>query len=386
VPATPPFFVATPTATLSPESFINRAQEMFQAGKIEAAKDAYKQAIAANPENSTNFIELARLQAFTGEYEEALENAKNALLKNANNPMALAVQGWVQGHQGNYVEAERSVKKALELDPNNALAHAYYAEILIDQIQVDYGLLDKAIAESKLALELGPDLLESHRVRGIVLLNTNNLDEAVQEFERAIALNKSIADLHLFLGIAYKAQERYDLAQEALLLAYSLNPTDTVALIELSRAYFADGRFAQASQYAEEAAKNQPDNPHRHGYLGITYYKQLEYPKAIDALGLAIRGGTTQSGVTVEGLPLTYDDRVMQYYWFYGFALARAYRCSEAVPVFQALLVGVPDNEIAVYNAEEGLKICKEQIETPLPTDTPEETEATEEVQATPEP
>lgn len=386
VPATPIPFMPTPTATLSPESFINRAEELFQAGKIEAAKDAYKQAITANPENSANFVELARLQAFTGEYDAARENAANALLKNPNNPLAHAVQGWVLGLQSNYVEAERAIKQALELDPNNALAHAYYAEILINQVQEDYGLLDKAIAESKLALELGPDLLESHRVRGIVLLNTNNLDEAVQEFERAIALNKNIADLHLYLGVAYKAQERYDLAQESLLLAYSLNPADTVALIELSRAYFADGRYAQASQYAEEAVKSEPENPHRHGYLGITYYKQQEYPKAIDELALAVRGGVTADGVAVEGLPLSYDDRMMQYYWYYGFALARAYRCGEAVPVFQALLVGVPDNEIAVYNAEEGLNICKEQIETPIPTESIEGTETLEAEQATPEP
>lgn len=387
VPATPSPFVPTPTVTMAPESFINRAEDLFQTGKVEAAKDAYKQAIAADPDNSANFVQLARLQAFTGEYDQALENAANALLKNPNNPLAHAVQGWVQGFQGNYVEAERSIKRSLELDPNSALAHAYYTEILINQIQVDYGLLDKAIAESKLAVELGPDLLESHRARGIVLLNTNNLDEAVQEFERAIALNKSIADLHLYLGVAYKAQERYDLAQESLLLAYSLNPGDTVALIELSRAYFADGRYAQASQYAEEAVKNEPENPHRHGYLGITYYKQQDYDKAIDALSLAISGGVTPNGVVVEGLPLSYEDRAMQYYWYYGFALARAYRCEEAIPVFQNLLAGVPDNDIAVYNAEEGLNICKEQIdELPQATETLDETEAAGQDQSTPEP
>jgi len=69
---------------------------------------------------------------------------------------------------------------------------------------------------------------------------------------------------------------------------------------------------------------------------------------------------------------------VMQYYWYYGFALARARRCAEAIPVFQALLSGVPDNEIAVYNAQEGLNICKEQAETPVEvTETPPVEEAT---------
>jgi tetratricopeptide (TPR) repeat protein len=375
VPATPPLFIPTPTQTLSPEAFVSRAQDLFQAGKLDAAKSAYQEAIAADPENPSNFIELARIQVFTGQYEDAITNTSNALLKNPNNPLAHAVQGWALGFQENYVEAERSIRRALEIDPNNALAHAYYAEILINQIQEDYGLLDKAISESKLAVELAPELLETHRVRGIVLLNTNNLEEAVQEFEKAISMNKNLADIHMYLGISYKALERYDAAQESLLLAYSLNPKDTVALIELSRAYFADGRYAQASQYAEEAARVEPENPHRHGYLGITYYKQEQFPQAIEELALAVKGGQTLEGVKVERIPLSYDERAMQYYWYYGFALARAGRCDEAVNVFQELLTGVPDNEIAVYNAEAGLEICKEQIENPLPTPTPEPTE-----------
>jgi tetratricopeptide (TPR) repeat protein len=375
VPATPPLFVPTPTQTLSPEAFVNRAQDLFRAGKLDAAKQAYQEAIAADPENPANFIELARIQVFTGNYEDALTNTSNALLKNPNNPLAHAVQGWALGFQEDYVEAERSIRRALEIDPNNALAHAYYSEILISQIEEDYGLLDKAIEESQLALQYGPDLFESHRIRGIVLLNTNNLEEAVQEFEKAISINKSLPDIHLYLGITYKALERYDAAQESLLLAYSLDPKDTVALIELSRAFFADGRYAQASQYAEEAVKVEPENPHRYGYLGITYYKQEQYPQAIDALALAVKGGQSKEGIKVERVPLSYDDRAMQYYWYYGFALARARRCEEAVPIFQELLTGVPDNEIAVYNAEEGLNICKEQIDSPEATSTPEPTE-----------
>lgn len=380
VPATPPLFIPTPTVTLSPEAFINQAQELFTAGKLEASRQAYKEAIAADPENSANFVELARVEVFSGMYADAVVNAQNALLKNPNNPLAHATLGWAYGFQDLYGEAERSIRRSLEIDPNNALAHAYYAELLINQLDQDYGLLDKAISESKLAVDLAPELLETHRVRGIVLYNTGNLEEAVLEFEKAISINKNIADLHLYLGISYRALERYDLAEESLLLAYSLNPQDTVALVELARAYFADGRYAQASQYAEEAVKLDPANPHRHGYLGITYYKQEMYEEANREFELAVRGGTLTvnstdaagksvlSDVEVQAIPLTYEDRAMQYYWYYGFSLVRANRCDTAVAIFQSLLTEVPDNEIAVYNAQEGLNMCKELIKTPQPT------------------
>jgi tetratricopeptide (TPR) repeat protein len=155
---------------------------------------------------------------------------------------------WALGFQEKYGEAEIEIKQALELDPNSALAHAYYAEILINQ--GDFELYEQAAAESKRAQELDPTLLETRRARGIVLLNTQNLQEAVNEFQSALAINKNIADLHLYLGVTYKALEEYDLAQESLLAAYALNPNDTIALTELSRAFFADGRYAQAAQYA----------------------------------------------------------------------------------------------------------------------------------------
>ena len=90
-----------------------------------------------------------------------------------------------------------------------------------------------------------------------------------------------------------------------------------------------------------------------------------------------MRGGVAEDGTTIEGLPLDYG-RVMEYYWYYGFALAKSNRCSEAVPIFQALLTGVPNDEIAVYNATEGLAICQEGLDEPsAPTATPEGEEVT---------
>lgn len=364
VPAQTPLFIPTATPTQSPESFVSRAEDLYREGRIKPAIQAYQEAILADPTNASNYITLARLQVFAGDYDKAVENCQNALLRNANNPLAHAVLGWALSFQGKYGEAELEIKKALALDPNNALTHAYYAEVLINQ--GDYALFDQAAEESKRAQELDPTLLETHRARGIVLLNTQNLAEAVQEFQAALAINKNIADLHLYLGITYKALQEYDLAQESLLAAYALNPENTIALTELSRAFFADGRYAQAAQYAEEAIKVDPSDPRLHGNLGIVYYKVADYNAAIQALGLAVRGGTTAEGVVVEGIPLDYG-RVMEYYWYYGFALAKMERCAEAVPVFQALLAGVPFNEIAVYNATEGLAMCKAAAMTPTP-------------------
>ena len=40
----------------------------------------------------------------------------------------------------------------------------------------------------------------------------------------------------------------------------------------------------------------------------------------------------------------------------------------EAMPVFQQFLKEVPNDEIAVFNATQGLEICAESAQTPQPT------------------
>ncbi|MFN2152360.1 MAG: hypothetical protein ACK2T5_12230, partial [Anaerolineales bacterium] len=101
--------------------------------------------------------------------------------------------------------------------------------------------------------------------------------------------------------------------------------------------------------------------------------------EAIDQLSLAIQGGITEDGEVIEGLPLDYDLRIIEYYSTYGLTLARANRCGQAIPIFQTMLSVVPNNEVAVFNAEAGLEICQQNLEA---GQLPSEVEVTE----TPEP
>ena len=93
------------------------------------------------------------------------------------------------------------------------------------------------------------------------------------------------------------------------------------------------------------------------------YAKNFEPEKALYELGLAVHGGVTENDDMVEGLPLSYELRTIEIYSTYGLTLARQNRCSEAIPIFQAMLTIVPDDEIAVFNAEAGLELCQENLE-----------------------
>jgi tetratricopeptide (TPR) repeat protein len=361
VPNVPGMAGPTPTPTTSPEAFINEAEAMLSQGKLVPAIQAYEQAILADPENKANFVAMARAQIFAQQYEAALESAERALVGNDGYALAHAVRGWALTFLRDYFPAEASIKRALEIDPNNALAHAFYAELLI--YRAEYGDSEKAIEESRLAISLAPDLLETRRARAIVLTQTGNSQEAIEMYKGAITINKNIPDLYSGLGYNYKALDDYGQAIEYFSQANALNPSDAIPDLEISRIYAAVGDFGKAVQYAENAVNDDPENPHRYGNLGIRLYQSGEMEEASRMLAYAIEGGTTENGVVVQGLPLNYGFEA-QYYWFYGFALAKSipHQCAKAVPVFQALITGVPEDADAVYNANFGLDLCREAM------------------------
>jgi tetratricopeptide (TPR) repeat protein len=363
VPTMPAPFIPTPTATRSPESILNEADTFVSEGKLGQAIEAYQQAIISDPRNPSTYIALARVQVLAGLYQEAVDNADNALLLNANNSMALAIKAWALNYLKDYLGAEAAIGQAIELDHNNAVAYAIYAEILLDQ--GNYEDIETAIQMSRRAQELAANTLETHRIRGYVLFYTANYQDAITEYQAAIAINDKLWDLHYSLGAIYKAVGEYDLAVQEMLVAVALNPTNPDILTEISRTYAAVGQFGKAIQYAEQALSIQPSNPRLHGNLGVMLFKSEEFTRAVTELAFAVQGGALTDGTVVQGLPLSPGRVADDYYSVYALALTSLDRCAEAVPIMQLILSNIAEDQVAYYNAVQGMDYCRQSIGAP---------------------
>lgn len=359
VPTVPPLFVITPTPTRSPASIVLEAESLFQAGKLAQAQEAYQQAIAIDPTEPAYYIELARIQVFAGEYDEAVTNASNALLLDPNSPLANAVLGWALDFQGEEHVAEglEKLELALDLDPGSALINAYYAEVLIDN---DIASFDRALELARKAVQIDPNLLEAHRSLGYVWEKTSNYTRAFDAYQNALRINPNLPILHIAIGNMYLTQDDTKNAIDSYLQASALAPTDVTPLRWIVQAYARIGEFGKASQYAENAVALSPDNPWLHGDLGRMLYKNGDYASAIDELGLAIHGGDTEEGVRVSGINMDEGPRAVEFYWTYGLALSRQGQCDLASRIAKDLLIGFPDDETSVVNAQEILVLCGE--------------------------
>jgi len=392
-PLSATIFLASPTPTISPETFVAAAEELADEGKYGQALQAYDRAIRADPQNPANYIAAARLNIYRGEYEAAVENASNAVLLNQESSMGEALKGFAFGLMGEYLNAETSLNRAIELDPGNAPAYAYLSIILSQKINEGsqvLGDLDRAIEASRKAESIAPDSLEAKWARGLVLEITGNYEDAVSELENAIAVNPNIADLHLTLGRNYKFLQEYNLAVEEYTRANALNPSSSIPELYISRVYFEIGEFGRAVQYAEQAVADSPQDPYLYGNLGVAYRQNLELDKSILMLELAVRGGLTPEGVRVEGIPLNYG-RPVEYYYNYAFSLMDMGYCGEAVGIAQSILQSMQEDPTAVANANQVLDTCYERLNdlqisrlptpTMIPTWTPRPTPT-----STPEP
>jgi tetratricopeptide (TPR) repeat protein len=365
IPSTPSPFEPTATATRPPEAYITEAQGLFDQGKLLQSIQIYQDAIAVKPNDPATYVALARVQVFAGDYKGAQTSAENALLLNANNSMAHAVRAWALDFLGNYLDAEVSIKRSIELDPNNAVAHAYYAEILVDE---GPDTILKAIDESKTALALAPNTLETHRARGYVLEATANYENAIREYQAATAINNNIADLHLQIGVNYKALGIYDKAVQEFTIANALNPTDWQPNYLISRTYATVGEFAKAMQYAESAVNVNPVDPQLHGNLGVMDYHNAEWPNAVKELSLAINGGTSADGQPIVPVSLNANaPLISEYYFTYALVLARLNRCGESLQMVQKIQALIPSDQIAMSNADAATQICQKNLASPAP-------------------
>ncbi len=363
VPQTPPLFVPTVVPTRSPATIILEADSLFQAGKLRQAEQAYEEAITIDPQEADYYTELARIQVFAGRYEEAVTNASNALLLDPNSAVANGVLGWaldfqsqVDPESADILEALQKLEKAVELDPNSALVRAYYAEVIIDE---DVTAFEQAREQAQLAVQIDPNLLEAQRAMGYVWEVTGNYDLAFEAYQNALRINQNLALIHVAMGNMYFNNGDSRSAIDSFIRASTLAPQDVIPLRRIAQTYARDGEFGKASQYAQSAVDLDPSNSRLHGDLGRMHYKNADYEAAIESLALSIHGGAYEGGVQIAGLPLDPGDPlVVDVYSMYGLALATQGECGLAADLAEALVTGVPDNEIAAANAEEILIRC----------------------------
>jgi len=406
-------FEPTPTSTRTINSLVLEGETQFRAGALNLAIAAYQQAGTLESTGDPQvWTELARIQAYSSRLlsndsdrltrlTEALQSANQAVAIAPDDSDALAIRSFVLDWNADpaldplrtddkkaadfIFEAEQDAVHALSLNSQNPLALAYYAEILIDVQK-----WNQAELYIKPALELGPQVMDVHRVYGYFLESAANYRQAIEEYQKALEIYPNLTFLYITIGHNYRTladkstlpaqkSDLYKLARTSYAKAITINDqlkiSDPSPYLAIAKTYVQQGQFFAAALNAQKAIELDPTNADLYGQLGIIYRGGRNFETSIIALRCAVEGCTAEKSceavlagsdcVGVEVKPLILNPNSATYYLGLGsslsaFAPNKPETCPEVVNLLTQLKVAYPDNTIITRNADVGLAICAE--------------------------
>ncbi len=406
-------FLPTPTSTRTINSLVLEGETQFKAGALSLAIAAYQQATAQGSSGDPHvWTELARIQAYSSRLlsndadrlqrlTEALQSANQAVAIAPDDSDALAIRSFVLDWNADpaldplrtgdkkasdfIFDAEQDAVHALHLNSQDPLALAYRAEILIDDQK-----WNQAELYIKPALELGPQVMDVHRVYGYYLESTLNYSQAIEEYQKALAIDPNLTFLYISIGHNYRTlaflstlpaqqSDLYNKARASYAKAITINDqlkiSDPSPYLAIAKTYAQQGQFFAAALNAQTAIGLDPTNADLYGQLGDIYKRGRNFETSIIALRCAVEGcdpaascqavlaGSDCVGVTVK--PLVLNPNSATYYLDLGsvlsaFAPNKPEYCPEVVSLLTQLKVAYPDNTVITRNADVGLSICAE--------------------------
>jgi adenylate cyclase len=153
------------------------------------------------------------------------------------------------------VEAIGMFERAIALDSEYALAYAGLADTLSWLFEWEgrkESDLAKAEKNSLKALQLAPNLAESHISRGFVLTLGKRYDEAEQEFTEAIRLNSNSFDAYYLYGRACFAQGLMEKSADMFLKASEVRREDYQSVLLRAQALRALGKKDESKEIVRE--------------------------------------------------------------------------------------------------------------------------------------
>lgn len=192
-------------------------------------------------------------------------------------------------------DAIHCFQKAVALDPDYALAYAGLADA--NSILGYYGMLPpketwpQAIRGAEKAIELGPDLAESHCAKAIVYhAHDWEWDKAINEWQIALEINPNYEQARTWYGLfsLQFVQGKNDEAHEQLNIAIENDPLSFYTNSVMGLSLGASGETSEGIKYAKRGVELDPTSYYTIWILGCCYHWAHHFGKAEKELQTAL--------------------------------------------------------------------------------------------------
>jgi tetratricopeptide (TPR) repeat protein len=245
------------------------------AEQIQPAIDALREATRLDPQDETNYIDLAALCTDHEAYDLGLEIIAVGLHYNPQSDRLIFQRGILHAMMNQFDLADQDFQLAAQLAPDNNLT---YAGLSVSYMQI--GNLPEAVrtlrerisekpADSTLLYLLGEAL-----IRAGAAPDAPEFVEAKASLERSIALNPAFVPPKVDLAKLYLRENRVDQAVILLEKARSLDPNEKAIYSQLATAYRRQKKTEQAAAALATLTRLNEDQRERDSHKRIRLVRQ----------------------------------------------------------------------------------------------------------------
>ncbi|MGV3523897.1 MAG: tetratricopeptide repeat protein [Candidatus Sericytochromatia bacterium] len=236
---------------------MQRAVQAHQQGDLPVAEAAYRQALAAFPQQADILNLLGTLCAQAGRLEEGLGFLQRAWQLQPGHPHIGVNLGETQQRAGMPEAARQTLARVVQQHPQLAAAHFNLANVL-KQLQE----LDQALVHYQQAVALKPQQADYLYNYGNTLQQMGRYRSAQQAFEQTLALAPHKAEAHNNLGTVLLEWEQFDAALSHYQRAVALKPDFAEAYNNLQQWYESNGEPEAARATLRELQRLRPETGH----------------------------------------------------------------------------------------------------------------------------
>jgi len=262
---------------------IEHALKCHGAGKLGEAESAYREILAADPNQADALHYLGVIGLQTQRFDVAAEYIGKAVKLQPDNADAIINLGTAQQALGQLDDAVESFQHALTLQPGSAVVLANIGNALRQQ-----GRHPEAIGQFKRALDIDPALTEARRNLADSLLDDGATAEALRQIRKAASYDSNSISIWASLAKILHANGCYDSAIAAYERVLAAQPDFPPVLCSLGSVLQDSGRPREAIENLEKATGLDPNYAEGHYQLGVVWQQQGKKRRAAAAFDAAI--------------------------------------------------------------------------------------------------
>lgn len=272
-----------------PELNYYLAEVYTQQGEIDKAIQAYDALEESMGMNEAITMQKYKLYASIEQNEKAFDEIKKLAGKFPSESRYQIIMGDLYLEKNDTVKAKNCYDKAHQIDPANPyyiVAMANYYEQIGDKETAEEQIRS-ALVNPKLDVETKVGILSRYIMK---LQQTQNGTESANAlFQTLLEQHPNETKLNLMYGSLLQMQGKSDEAKFQFQLVTESEPENMEAWQQLLNSALKSEDIPEIIRICERCIELFPDSPQFYFYLGIGYYQQDNYQKALDAYEAGIK-------------------------------------------------------------------------------------------------